>query len=280
MPSACSPASTTSGGRSGSCSGSSGARAESGRSARAVNPHLRESDETRPEDVIFEGYELDGRARPRERGARGRRRRARGGRPRGRREAVHARARSCRCSSAGSSTADARLASPVVSRRGAQLGARVPRFVRIRIGHSPDPDDAFMFWALTTDLVDTRGHEFEQVAARHPDAEPVGARGAARGDGDLARRVPLRAGGLRAAAARREHRLGLRPGRSSRAGPITREELYEVEIVVPGALTTSFLALRLFLSDFPYRDARRSRTSRRRSRPAAPRSGCSSTRAS
>jgi hypothetical protein len=27
--------------------------------ARAVNPHLRESDETRPEDVIFEGYELE-----------------------------------------------------------------------------------------------------------------------------------------------------------------------------------------------------------------------------
>lgn len=25
---------------------------------RAVNPHLRESDEPRPEDVIFEGYEL------------------------------------------------------------------------------------------------------------------------------------------------------------------------------------------------------------------------------
>lgn len=25
---------------------------------RAVNPQLRESDETRPEDVIFEGYEL------------------------------------------------------------------------------------------------------------------------------------------------------------------------------------------------------------------------------
>jgi hypothetical protein len=26
--------------------------------ARAVNPHLRESDETRADDVIFEGYEL------------------------------------------------------------------------------------------------------------------------------------------------------------------------------------------------------------------------------
>jgi hypothetical protein len=26
---------------------------------RVVNPHLRESDEPRPEDVIFEGYELE-----------------------------------------------------------------------------------------------------------------------------------------------------------------------------------------------------------------------------
>jgi hypothetical protein len=26
---------------------------------RAVNPQLRDSDETRPEDVIFEGYELE-----------------------------------------------------------------------------------------------------------------------------------------------------------------------------------------------------------------------------
>jgi hypothetical protein len=26
---------------------------------RAVNPHLRESDEARPEDVLFEGYELE-----------------------------------------------------------------------------------------------------------------------------------------------------------------------------------------------------------------------------
>ena len=29
----------------------------------------------------------------------------------------------------------------------------------------PDPDDAFMYWALTTDLVDTRGFRFEQVLA-------------------------------------------------------------------------------------------------------------------
>ena len=33
----------------------------------------------------------------------------------------------------------------------------------IRLGHSPDPDDAFMFWALAEERVDTRGFEFEHV---------------------------------------------------------------------------------------------------------------------
>lgn len=31
---------------------------------------------------------------------------------------------------------------------------------RIRIGHSPDPDDAFMFYALTNGLIDTPGYTF------------------------------------------------------------------------------------------------------------------------
>src|SRR4026207_477572 len=33
----------------------------------------------------------------------------------------------------------------------------------IRLGHSPDPDDAFMFWAIAARAIDTRGFEFEQV---------------------------------------------------------------------------------------------------------------------
>ena len=37
--------------------------------------------------------------------------------------------------------------------------------MNVRVGHSPDPDDAFMYWALTTDLVDARGFRFEQVLA-------------------------------------------------------------------------------------------------------------------
>ena len=37
--------------------------------------------------------------------------------------------------------------------------------VAIRVGHSADPDDAFMVWAFEAGKVDTRGLEFELVAA-------------------------------------------------------------------------------------------------------------------
>ena len=37
--------------------------------------------------------------------------------------------------------------------------------MRIRVGHSADPDDAFMFWAIEAGRVDTRGLEFEGVVS-------------------------------------------------------------------------------------------------------------------
>ena len=49
-----------------------------------------------------------------------------------------------------------------VSTRRTMLASRA---LDVRVGHSPDPDDAFMYWALTTDLVDTRGFTFQQVLA-------------------------------------------------------------------------------------------------------------------
>ena len=128
----------------------------------------------------------------------------------------------------------------------------MPRFVRIRIGHSPDPDDAFMYWALTTDRVDTRGHEFEQVTA---DIQTLN-------QWARAARLEVTAISLAAYPFVQEDYALLPHGASIGSGygpvlvarkPFTRDELYEVEIVVPGALTTSFLALRLFLNDFPYR---------------------------
>ena len=34
---------------------------------------------------------------------------------------------------------------------------------RLTLGHSPDPDDAFMFYALAKGLIDTHGYEFEHI---------------------------------------------------------------------------------------------------------------------
>ena len=125
--------------------------------------------------------------------------------------------------------------------------------LRIRVGHSPDPDDAFMYWALTTDLVDTRGHVFEQVLGDIQTLNQWARCG----------RLEVTAISLAAYPFVQEDYVLLPHGASIGSGygpvlvarrPMTREELYEVEVVVPGRLTTSFLALRLFLSDFPYRE--------------------------
>ena len=52
----------------------------------------------------------------------------------------------------------------------------------IRLGHSPDPDDAFMFYALAKGRSTTDGYRFEHVLARHRDAEPTGPARRAGGD--------------------------------------------------------------------------------------------------
>ncbi len=125
--------------------------------------------------------------------------------------------------------------------------------MRIRIGHSPDPDDAFMFWALTTDLVDRRGHEFEQVTA---DIQTLN-------QWARAARLEVTALSLAAYPFVQVDYVLLPHGASigSGYGPvlvarteISRSALQGLEIVVPGTMTTSFLALRLVLGDFRYRE--------------------------
>jgi 1,4-dihydroxy-6-naphthoate synthase len=125
--------------------------------------------------------------------------------------------------------------------------------LRIRVGHSPDPDDAFMFWALTTDLVDQRGHEFEQVLA---DIQTLN-------QWARAGRLEVTAISLAAYPFVQEDYALLPHGASigSGYGPIVvarRElslaDLAETEIVVPGTMTTSYLTLRLVLGGFRYRE--------------------------
>jgi 1,4-dihydroxy-6-naphthoate synthase len=129
----------------------------------------------------------------------------------------------------------------------------VARLVRIRIGHSPDPDDAFMFWALAEDRVDTRGLECEQVLA---DIQTLN-------QWARAARLEVTALSLAAYPFVQEDYALLPHGASIGAGygpivvarePLTTNDLAQEEIVVPGSLTTAFLALRLVLGDFRYRE--------------------------
>jgi 1,4-dihydroxy-6-naphthoate synthase len=125
--------------------------------------------------------------------------------------------------------------------------------VRIRVGHSPDPDDAFMYWALTTDLLDTGELEFEQVLADISTLNQWARAG----------RLEVTALSLAAYPFVQDDYALLPHGASIGSGygpivvarePRSLDELGLFEIVVPGALTTAFLALRMVLGDFRYRE--------------------------
>jgi 1,4-dihydroxy-6-naphthoate synthase len=117
--------------------------------------------------------------------------------------------------------------------------------VKIRVGHSADPDDAFMFWALEAGVVDPQGLEFEQVVS---DIETLNG-WATEG------RLEVTALSM-AAYADVAGRYVLLPHGASFGigyGPIVvaREELdpRAVEIVIPGRRTTAYRTLRLALGD-------------------------------
>jgi len=125
--------------------------------------------------------------------------------------------------------------------------------VLIRLGHSPDPDDAFMFWALAEGAVDTRGFEFEHVLR---DIQTLS-------EWALEGRLETSAMSLASYPLVQDLYLLLPHGASmgSGYGPIvvsrrelSLDELGTTEIVVPGEMTTAFLALKLALGgDFPHR---------------------------
>jgi 1,4-dihydroxy-6-naphthoate synthase len=122
----------------------------------------------------------------------------------------------------------------------------------IRLGHSPDADDAFMFWARAEDRVDTRGFEFEHVLR---DIQTLN-------EWALEGRLEVTAISLHAYPFVQDRYVLLPHGASMGSGygpvavarePMTKDELREVEIAVPGTMTTAFLVLRLYLGDFRYR---------------------------
>lgn len=117
--------------------------------------------------------------------------------------------------------------------------------VRIRVGHSADPDDAFMVWALEAGKVDTRGLELVPVDSDIQTLNEWALEGRLEVTALSAGAYPSVAG-----------RYSLLPHGASFGegyGPIVvaREQLdpREVEIVTPGALTTAKRVLRLALGD-------------------------------
>jgi 1,4-dihydroxy-6-naphthoate synthase len=120
--------------------------------------------------------------------------------------------------------------------------------VAIRVGHSADPDDAFMVWALEAGAVDTRGLELEPVAS---DIQTLN-------DWALEGRLEVTAVSAGAYPSIADRYLVLPHGASfgEGYGPIvvaherlSLADLRGLEIVTPGSLTTAVRVLRLALGD-------------------------------
>lgn len=115
----------------------------------------------------------------------------------------------------------------------------------IRIGHSPDPDDAFMFYAMTHRRLDTGPYE---IRHQLEDIETLNRRA-------LAGELEVSAVSIHAYAYLTD-RYALMPSGCSMGdnygpmlvapAPFDRVELPDKLVAVPGTLTTAFLALSLF----------------------------------
>jgi 1,4-dihydroxy-6-naphthoate synthase len=122
----------------------------------------------------------------------------------------------------------------------------------LRVGHSPDSDDAFMFYALTQGKIDTGGLQFVHQLE---DIETLNQRA-------LRRELEISAVSIHAFAHLADRYALLSSGSSmgDRYGPtlVTRQpakldDLRGRTIAVPGRLTTAFLTLQLCLGkDVPH----------------------------
>ena len=121
----------------------------------------------------------------------------------------------------------------------------------ISVAHSPDSDDAFMFYGLATNKLDTGGLNFTHVLK---DIQTLNEE-AFRGTYDVT------AVSFHAYAYIADKYVLLPHGASigDNYGPIlvgrqpaSASDTSKLKIAVPGALTSAFLALRIFNSDFKY----------------------------
>ncbi|HIE27335.1 TPA: ABC transporter substrate-binding protein [Candidatus Poribacteria bacterium] len=127
----------------------------------------------------------------------------------------------------------------------------MPSKEEIRIGHSPDSDDAFMFYALAKGIIPTGNFNFIHVIE---DIESLNKRAI---NGEL----EVTAISVHAYAYVADKYALLPCGASIgdgygpiivAAAPMQPEELQGKTIAIPGTMTTAYLTCRLFLPDFAY----------------------------
>jgi len=117
---------------------------------------------------------------------------------------------------------------------------------KLTLGHSPDPDDAFMFYALANNLIDQKGYNFEHILQ---DIQTLNER-ATRGELDIT------AISIHAYAYVSEQYALLPSGASMGDGygpmlvakqQISKEDIPDKKIAIPGEMTSAFLALQLWI---------------------------------
>src|SRR5258708_3114179 len=116
----------------------------------------------------------------------------------------------------------------------------------LTLGHSPDPDDAFMFYGLARELIPSNGFRFEHILQ---DIQTLNER-ATRGELDISA-ISIHA------YAYVSDQYALLPSGASMGdgyGPMLvakeqfqKEEIARKKIAVPGTMTSAFLALQLWL---------------------------------
>ncbi len=121
----------------------------------------------------------------------------------------------------------------------------------ILLGHSPDADDAFMFYALAREKISTGPYKFKHILA---DIQTLNERA-------MRSELDITAVSIHAYAYIKSHYLLMTSGASMGINygplvvarePMTLEDLTDKKIAVPGIMTTAFLVLRLAAGDFNY----------------------------
>jgi 1,4-dihydroxy-6-naphthoate synthase len=121
----------------------------------------------------------------------------------------------------------------------------------IRVAHSPDSDDAFMFYAINTKKIDTKGYEFIDILSDIETLNKEALKGTYEVSAISIHAFPY--------VANRYALLSSGASMGDNYGPMVvakeefpANELKNKTIAVPGTLTSAFLALKLFEPDINY----------------------------